>query len=568
MFKSKLLIGVSLISIACGVQARELYLGCGANASDANTIATTNSAIRPYLTPTAADRDALPGDRINFVGNCTFGSFTITKSGTAAEGDITWKAATGATPVVLIDRDRYAAIRVNASYVRISGLTLRGRNQEVTLEDAIEHNRLVDDGKPWNAVTNPKRNPEQPIFVGNGINTYDSRGNLGPYSHHIRIDNNTISDFGGAGIGLSGDYLTVENNKVYNNAWYSGYGQSGISIFTTRNFDTALGYHNRLVGNRVWNNKTLVKTFKRGIFTDGNGILMDTDTTVGGYKGRSLIANNLVVNNGNSGIVVFENSHVDIINNTGYVNNQLLEGVGIGAIYSKDMRILNNISYTGTNALQFATKGNGNDETVIYDYNLYYTGSDSVNTLLGNFNTLRNYPWSQNAVETGKPLVFGGNDIVGKNPLFLFPVTDLNDPRLNFRLASTSPAINAGIIVDGVTPTVDARYTARQQGGRTDIGAFEFENVGSFTTQTLPFLNGPSFVKTKIGASVNALVTPINGVSSYTITGQPTGLNISSSGVISGTVGNVRAGSYTATVTGTNSFGTSKLRIIFSVDPL
>jgi hypothetical protein len=215
----------------------------------------------------------------------------------------------------------------------------------------------------------------------------------------------------------------------------------------------------------VWNNKTLVKTYKRGVFSDGNGILMDSDNTAGGYKGRSLIANNLTANNGGSGVVVFENSHADIVNNTSYLNNQLLNGMGIGAVYSKDVRVLNNISYTGTNILQFATKSNGNDETVIYDYNLYYSGSDSVNVQLGDYATLRAFPWEKNAIEVGKPRVFGANDIIGKNPLFLFATTDLSDPRVNFRVAANSPAIDKGIIVNGVTPTIDARYSARPQGG-------------------------------------------------------------------------------------------------------
>jgi parallel beta-helix repeat protein len=392
MFKLKLLIGAALVSCAMGAQARNLYLGCGAGASDQNTISTTNSQTRPYATPAAADRDALPGDTINFVGNCTFGSFVIKKSGSATEGSITWKAASGSTPTILIDRDRYAAISVNAAYIRISGLTIKGRNQELTLAAATANNALVDENKPWNIVTNPKKEVELPIFNGNGIQMIDSRGNFGPYSHHVRIDNNTISDFGCSGISLMGDYFTIENNRVSNNSWYSGYGCSGISLFTTRTFDANPGYHNIFVGNRVWNNKTLVKTYKRGVFSDGNGILMDSDNTAGGYKGRSLIANNLTANNGGSGVVVFQNSHADIVNNTSYLNNQLLNGMGIGAVYSKDVRVLNNISYTGTNILQFATKSNGNDETVIYDYNLYYSGSDAVNVQLGDYATLRAFP--------------------------------------------------------------------------------------------------------------------------------------------------------------------------------
>jgi hypothetical protein len=105
------------------------------------------------------------------------------------------------------------------------------------------------------------------------------------------------------------------------------------------------------------------------------------------------------------------------------------------------------------------------------------------------------------------------------------------------------------------------------RGGRIDIGAYEFVNAGSFPTQMLPFLNGPSFVKTKIGRSVNVSLNTTNGASAYSITGQPAGLTISNSGVITGTVASSKSGAYVATVTGTNSYGASKLRIVFSVDP-
>jgi hypothetical protein len=81
----------------------------------------------------------------------------------------------------------------------------------------------------------------------------------------------------------------------------------------------------------------------------------------------------------------------------------------------------------------------------------------------------------------------------------------------------------------------------------------------------LPFLNGPSFVKTKIGRSVNVSLNTTNGASAYS--GQPAGLTISNSGVITGTVASSKSGAYVATVTGTNSYGASKLRIVFSVDP-
>ena len=560
MSRIKVLLGIVFLASATVATARPIYVGCGAAASDRTALAD-NSATHPFATPKMADQVAQPGDVVYFVGACTFGSFGIAKSGTPAAW-ITWRSAPGAAPVILIDTDAYAAISVYASYIRISGLTLKGRNDELTLAAAEANDVLLNPALPWNAQTNPKRDPELAIFNGNGIRTIDSRGTTGAYTHHVRIDNNTIGNFGCAGISLMGDYFHVEFNRIFNNAWYSGYGCSGLSFFTTRTADNAPGYHNEILNNYVWNNVALVKTFKRGVYSDGNGLLLDIDQTVGGYKGRTLIANNLVVNNGGGGIAAFTVPHVDILNNTAYKNNTFLGGADIAATYSDDVRVMNNITYGIRGAGHYVTKFNKDTPSVIYDHNLYFDGSADA-PALGQYDDIRNFP----APVYGKVPVKGANDIVGQDPLFEYPVLDLSDPRLNFRLRPGSPAIDSGIVIDGATPSFDARYAPRPQGGRADIGAFEFTNQGTYAVQELPVLAAPAYIKTKLGASVDLAIAAQNGPVTFSMVGAPPGVTINSAGVIGGTVAASTAGSFAATVSAANTVGTSKVTVIFSVDP-
>src|SRR5207237_4035106 len=114
------------------------------------------------------------------------------------------------------------------------------------------------------------------------------------------IGRNTIHGCGGGGIGaVHADYITVEDNLVYNNAWYSVFGTSGISFYQFKNYDYATGYHNFVRRNRCFNNNSLVPWFKTCEINDGNGIIIDdfrnrqNGSKLGRYSSRTLIENNI-----------------------------------------------------------------------------------------------------------------------------------------------------------------------------------------------------------------------------------------------------------------------------------
>jgi hypothetical protein len=118
--------------------------------------------------------------------------------------------------------------------------------------------------------------------------------------NHITIENNTVYNEPGGGIGsAAADYLNILNNVVHDNAHWGAFGFSGISIFESANSDTNSGVHDVISGNLVYGNAQLVPTSGAGVITDGEGIILDTNT---GFVGEILVEKNTVYDNGSAGI--------------------------------------------------------------------------------------------------------------------------------------------------------------------------------------------------------------------------------------------------------------------------
>ena len=138
-------------------------------------------------------------------------------------------------------------------------------------------------------------------------------------ANHITIENNTVHDVPGGGIYAEGaDYVQILNNTVYNNAHWSAYGNSGISVGASANSDTVAGVHILVSGNIVYGNSELVPEYRANAITDGEGIILDTNS---GFVGRMLVQNNTVYSNGGPGIEVIWTDNAVITGNTVYGNN-------------------------------------------------------------------------------------------------------------------------------------------------------------------------------------------------------------------------------------------------------
>ena len=292
--------------------------------------------------------------------------------------------------------------------------------------------------------------------TGNGVTIY--------HAHHVNVLNNKIHDFGGSGVqGAFCDHVLVENNVVYENAKYNPTQSSGISIWQPWAVDDAPGYHIIVRNNRSFGNITITKN-SRGRNTDGTGIIIDRtwDSKDGqSYPHRTLVENNLVYDNGGSGIHLYRSSHVDIINNTSYHNrhNEGITGSWRGELYNNNSR-----DTIWRNNIAFANPGSGvtehnraifanNARDVVYENNITYS-TDIANTYSLN---IRNSDITEDEIIE--------SNLVGMNPRFK------DAPGLDFSLRSNSPAIDAGS--SDIVSMTDINYLTRTV-GPIDIGAFEY----------------------------------------------------------------------------------------------
>lgn len=186
----------------------------------------------------------------------------------------------------------------------------------------------------------------------------DTRAGL-PINHHIRIIGNDIHDFAEAGVSaLEVNHITIIGNRTYRNSKHGCHSGSGITLAYLVDGggpDNHDGYSNYVVGNVSYENENIsLQCFSDNLgplITDGNGIIVDQNDLSGQYSARTLIADNVVYDNGGRGIMVFESSRVDVVNNLAYNNVLTPNLVGregphpeIAVSDAKDVRIYNNIA--------------------------------------------------------------------------------------------------------------------------------------------------------------------------------------------------------------------------------
>lgn len=335
----------------------------------------------------------------------------------------------------------WAGFAVRGSFIKITGFEIIGNNANTTLKNAL---------KQPGSCGNKNGRPD-PKYNGNGIVI---EGRKGKHPHHVVIANNVVHDCGGGGIGASqADYITVEQNTIYNTSWYTIFGTSGIAFYQFWNFDTAKGYHNAIRRNKCYNNISMVPWFKTCEFNDGNGIIIDdfrsrqNGSKLGAYKARTLIENNICWYNGGTGIHTFQSDHVDIINNTAYCNSQG-KGLKAGQILSglgNDNKIINNILVSDGS---IPINSNYLNTNVIYENNLHYNVSYPDKAIIN---------------------VSSATCLDGQNPSFVMPVNSL---KANFKLKTASPAIDKGN--SSLYSKNDFEGNNRQAAKAPDIGAYEY----------------------------------------------------------------------------------------------
>lgn len=441
-FTIKLLTAILLFSFLTEIALATNYY---VNATTGNNSNTGLSPDRAFKTlQRAADR-TMAGDTV-FVMNGTYvkdnswsSDVVVETSSGTPEKWIVWINYPGHKPIISFDCWR--AFNLQGSYIEINSLTVKGNNSNVTLEQALKQPK---------SCANPDGSYDA-RFNGNGISVDGRNGNR---YHHFRIKNCTVYDCGGAGITfIQSDYITIENNIIYNCSWYTLWSSSGISLWQNWNSDNETGVKNIIRNNICYENRQFVPAiaFNCG-FTDGNGIIIDDSentqngSTLGSYKGRTLIENNICYKNGGSGIHTYKSKHVDIINNTAYLNNNSAE-LNDGQIFansSDDIRMFNNILVAPSNKRINSNYNNG--KAIVYSNNLHFGGNATAIT---------------------------GTNLVRGDPKFVDAANN------DFRLQGVSPAIDAGIdsVPGCAAPVVDFDGNPRPFGKSHDIGAFEYSIV-------------------------------------------------------------------------------------------
>lgn len=349
-------------------------------------------------------------------------------------------------PRIIAGGDQFwTTMTINASYIIIDGLELQGYNQSFTEADSIaayDYARASHDKTIQNINDAAK-------YCTNGI-SIGRKNDSDPVPHHVIVRNCVVHDFPGGGVGAGkSDYVTFDNNIIYNNAWYSMYANSGISVLGVIDIDdNTTDYKIVVTNNTVYNNHGKIPWASTSDFrySDGNGIIMDVNDgksqNTYSYQGRTLVANNVTYFNGGSGIHAFHARNIDIINNTAYHNEQRYKD-GYGEIYShegENNRIINNIMYARENhrCNNYVEKGGA-----VYSNNIYTGGKYTA--------------------------VADDKYIKTSDPLFVKLPSDNKDVA-DFHLVDGSLAIGFGKHVSGM-PATDKDGVSR--GDNVDAGAYQ-----------------------------------------------------------------------------------------------
>lgn len=397
--------------------------------------ADTNDGLSPaqaFRTIQHASDLTEPGDIVEIM-NGEYGDTSgqgvvrITRSGTL-EAPITYRAFHKHTPVIRPVTGWNGISLVGASHIVIDGLEVRGNSDNLTLEDAVAN------ASASKATYNQNCIHARPAATGE------------PWSH-LTVINSRISDCPGGGVGTTGgDYITIANNIVHSNAWYAVYANSGISVLTPVPVDDSTDYKIKILNNVSYDNESKVKWIACNCISDGNGIIVDSTLnarSAGGvdYTGRTLVANNVVFDNGGTGIHAYRSANVDIFNNTAYLNSRspAIDNPNISAFVSRDVNVINNVSYALPGK---STNSTYNNVNVVYDYNTYWGGV--------------------------APAVLGEHDQIA-DPEF---VNASVDPEVaDFRLRRGSPAGDSATTLTQVVDDLDGKK--RPSGSAYDRGAYE-----------------------------------------------------------------------------------------------
>lgn len=405
------LLGAALLTAFTCIAGAEEY-----RITEASQLQSTFSRLVPGDTVIIEGGDYRPG-----VVNAPYNHLLIRDKNGSSNAWITIRNRAGTRPRIFLGGTTTGLTILNSSYIRIEGLELVGT------PDNVETFGISASG------------------------------------HHLQIVDNVVHGFRGNCISPGGSQLLVEGNVVYDCAKTERpWGASGISIYqpemrssNNADFAGALGNPNNAYSIIIRNNVVRDVHQRNPVqgtndLSDGNGIILDdfnqTQRPAGQrtpFTGRTLVANNLLYDNGGHGIHLFHSEHIDVFHNTLYQNSKDLSLSraldGELSNWGADNHFHNNIVYTRPGTKASVTNG-------------------SPNTT-----------WSNNLYFGDRGHVQGADDLVNVDPRFTSPGLT---PSADFSLRNSSPAIGRGKGGLGIELDMEGR----ERPSRPAIGALEADS--------------------------------------------------------------------------------------------
>ncbi len=280
----------------------------------------------------ACNKHAAPGDFIYVRGgiyrNTDYGDENASKVGIET---ITCEGSLGSpitirpwgNEMVKFEFDGTVAFRIKGFYTTFEKFEIQGINNTSTFEEAV--------AEWWTPFK---------FGLGNGIVIN---------GHNIIVKNNVVHHTPGLAISArSTDYVTIENNIVYNTVWWTTQGTTAIGVEWSNTIDNSTTQNFKIVGNLVFGNESRIysRVWNNGyaILTIDEGTAILVQLNEGTYRGGYLIKDNFLFYNG-KGIEVLGADNVEIINNTLYQNGTTIGGANKGLFIQKaeNLKIKNNL---------------------------------------------------------------------------------------------------------------------------------------------------------------------------------------------------------------------------------
>lgn len=458
----------------------------------------------PWRTIQHAADTVLPGSTILVRGGIYAERVTINVSGSAAKGYVTFRSHPDETVVLeggslSVPEGRTAMISIqDQSYIRIQGFEIRnyrsserrctpagifvrgaGSNIEI-LNNNVHHIEQLYQKQGGNAFgiavygTSAQTAISRLVIDGNEVHHLKTgssesvvvNGNVTDF----RIDHNVIHDNNNIGIDVIGYERTAPDPEVDR-------ARDGV---VSRN----LVYNITSRGNPSYGDEQN----SDGVYVDGGTRVLIEQNTIHNvdfgielaseHKGRTTsyitARNNLIYSCHTAGITIGGydaergiTEHCTIVNNTLFKNDTSNWGAGEFQMqyHMANNLFKNNILVSGPRGLLTVSKSGsmqGNEPTVVMDYNLYYSPLGPEHSIL-QFDNASHTGFSNYVKATG-------NDKRSRfaDPRFVNPVA------FDFRLLRDSPAVGAG---EGLGVSVlgerDLSDALRIAGGRIDIGCYQ-----------------------------------------------------------------------------------------------